>query len=91
MGFIDDKKEIVESVALYQTLGDLPKTKSVSSLKSVNSKSKNLIPFLMDILSLTCKDDSRVSAPQSIPGINNSTATQISQVLPSKCEAKKIK
>ena len=91
MGFIDDKKEIVESVALYQTLGDLPKTKSVSSLRSVNSKSKNLIPFLMDILSLTCKDDSRVSTPQPIPPVdNNPTATQITQVLPSKCEAKKI-
>lgn len=90
MGFIDDKKEIVESVALYQTLGDLPKTKSVSSLRSVNSKSKNLIPFLLDILSLTCKDDSRVSLPQPAPNILNDTTTQISQVLPSKCEAKKI-
>lgn len=59
MGFIDSKKEAINSVALLEVLGNLPKGRSTSSLGSVNSKSKNLLPFLLDILSTTCKDNAK--------------------------------
>lgn len=58
MGFIDDKTQTINNVALFEVLNTLPKGKVTSSLDSVKSKSKNLIPFLMDLLSATCKDDS---------------------------------
>jgi hypothetical protein len=61
MGFIDDKKEVVNSAALFEILGNLPKTKSTSSLASVNSKDKNLLPYLVDLLSVTCKKNRKGS------------------------------
>jgi hypothetical protein len=59
MGFIDDKTQTVNNVALFEVLNNLPKTRSTSSLASVTSKSKNLLPFLLDLLSVTCKDNSK--------------------------------
>lgn len=59
MGFIDDKTKTVNGVALFEVLNTLPTNKVTSSLESVNSTSKNLIPFLLDLLSATCKDDSK--------------------------------
>ena len=59
MGFIDDKKQSVNNVALFEVLGNLPKGRVTSSLASVNSTSKNLLPFLIDLLSVTCKDNSK--------------------------------
>jgi hypothetical protein len=56
MGFIDDKTQSINNVALLEVLNNLPKSKVTSSLESVNSKSKNLLPFLLDLLSTTCKD-----------------------------------
>lgn len=57
MGFIDDKKQSINNVALFEVLGNLPKGKVTSSLASVNSNSRNLLPFLLDLLSTTCKDN----------------------------------
>jgi len=59
MGFIDDKKETINNVALFEVLGNLPKGRNTSSLASVNSKNKNLLPYLTDLLSATCKDNSK--------------------------------
>jgi len=59
MGFIDDKKQSVNNVALFEVLGNLPKGRSTSSLESVISKNKNLLPFLIDLLSITCKDNAK--------------------------------
>lgn len=59
MGFIDSKKDTIDNVALLEVLGNLPKGRSTSSLDSVNSKSKNLLPFLLDLLSTTCKDNAK--------------------------------
>ena len=46
MGFINNKAETINNVALFETLGNLPKGKNTSSLESVNSKDKNLSAFL---------------------------------------------
>lgn len=59
MGFINDKTETINNVALFEVLNNLPKSRSTSSLNSVTSKSKNLLPFLIDLLSVTCKDDAK--------------------------------
>jgi len=59
MGFIESKKDTINNVALLEVLGNLPKGRSTSSLASVNSNSKNLLPFLLDLLSTTCKDNAK--------------------------------
>lgn len=59
MGFIDDKTQAVNSVALFEVLSNLPKGRATSSLASVKSTSKNLLPFLVDLLSVTCKDNAK--------------------------------
>lgn len=59
MGFTDDKLQTINSVALFEVLNNLPKSRATSSLNSVTSKSKNLLPFLLDLLSVTCKDNSK--------------------------------
>jgi hypothetical protein len=57
MGFTDTKQQIANNVALYEVLGNLPKGKTTSSLESVNSKSRNLLPYFIDLLAMTCKED----------------------------------
>lgn len=57
MGFIEDKNSVVQQVSLFEVLGDLPNNKQISNIDSVKSSSKNLLPFLFDILSITCKDN----------------------------------
>ena len=59
MGFIDDKTQTINNVALFEVLNTLPKSRATSSLESVISKSKNLLPFLLDLLSATCKDNAK--------------------------------
>jgi hypothetical protein len=59
MGFIDDKTQAINNVALFEVLNNLPKSKVTSSLDSVKSKNKNLLPFLIDLLSTTCKDNAK--------------------------------
>lgn len=59
MGFIESKGEVIDRVSLFQVLGDLPKNKTVSSLESVVSKNKNLIPYLIDILTIVCKNNAK--------------------------------
>lgn len=59
MGFIDDKTQTVNNVALFEVLNNLPKGRVTSSLESVKSKSRNLLPFLIDLLSVTCRDNAQ--------------------------------
>jgi len=59
MGFIDDKTQVIDNVALFEVLGNLPKGRTTSSLASVKSKDKNLLTYLIDILSVTCKDNAK--------------------------------
>jgi hypothetical protein len=61
MGFIDDKNNIVQQVGLFEVLGDLPNNKLISNIESVKSSSKNLMPFLLDLLSIACKDKKNLS------------------------------
>lgn len=56
MGFIDEKQNIIDEVAVYKTLNFLPESKKTSSFESVDSKSKNVMPFLLDLLEVTSSD-----------------------------------
>jgi hypothetical protein len=60
MGFIDDKDNIVKQIGLFEVLGDLPNNKLISNIDSVKSTSKNLLPFLLDLLSVACKDKDKL-------------------------------
>jgi hypothetical protein len=62
MGFIEDKNSIVEQLNLFEVFGDLPKNKKISNIKSVRDKSKNLTPFLLDLLSIGCTEQKRNSS-----------------------------
>jgi len=75
MGFINNKAETINNVALFETLGNLPKGKNTSSLESVNSKDKNLSAFLLDVLTTTCKDNTKY--PTSGLGTSKCEATRI--------------
>lgn len=59
MGLIDDKTQTINNVALFEVLNTIPKGRATSSLDSVKSKSKNLLPFLIDLLAATCKDNAK--------------------------------
>lgn len=59
MGFIDDKNNLVQQLSLFEVLGDLPDNKLVSNIESVKSKSNNLIPYLLDLLGMVCKDNTK--------------------------------
>lgn len=59
MGFINNKQQAINNVALFEVLGNLPKGRVTSSLASVISKNKNLLPYLIDLLAVTCKDNAK--------------------------------
>lgn len=56
MGFVEDKQELIEKVGLYEVLNGIKQSKTVSKIASVRSKSKNLLPYMIDLLSATCKE-----------------------------------
>jgi hypothetical protein len=56
MGFIDDKGKISDLINQSEVLGSLSKTKGTSSIASVASKSKNLLPFMLDMTNQACQD-----------------------------------
>lgn len=62
MGFIDNKNTIIQQVGLFEVLGDLPENKLISNIESVKSSSKNLMPFLLDLVGTTCKDNETLSS-----------------------------
>ena len=75
MGFIDDKNNLVQQVNLSEVLGDLPNSKLVSNIASVKSTSFNLVPFLLDLMSIACKDTTS-GAKGCLPGIGKGSTSQ---------------
>ena len=59
MGFQDDKGKIFEEIGVFKVMEGLPKEKKPSSFDSVKSKSKNLLPFMLDLLSSSCTDNAK--------------------------------
>jgi hypothetical protein len=57
MAFQTDKNELFETMGVFNVIAGLPKTKNLNSMDSINSKSKNLLPFLLDLLNSSCLDN----------------------------------
>jgi hypothetical protein len=66
MSFPEDKQQLFEKIGTYKTLGELPKFKKPNSLDSVSSKSRNLLPFMMDLLDSL--SDKKAGAQKKIDG-----------------------
>jgi len=94
MGFIDDKNNLIQQISVFEVLGNLPKNRLTSSFDSVNSKSKNLLPFMLDLLTITCKDDTKKRrVPPSFGGATpnpNFVKSTESPRTRSKCELNRI-
>ena len=50
MAFQNDKNELFEQMGVFKVISGLPKFKKFNSMESINSKSKNLLPYLLDVL-----------------------------------------
>ena len=59
MGFQNDKGQVFEQMGVFKSLSGLPKQKKIPSFDSVRSKSKNLMPFLLDLLGSACADNAK--------------------------------
>lgn len=58
MGFVDSKNDIFDKIGTFKVISGLPKKPKLNSFGSVSSKSKNLMPFMTDLLGSTCSDNS---------------------------------
>jgi hypothetical protein len=94
MGFIDDKNNLIQQISVFEVLGNLPKNRITSSFDSVKSGSRNLLPFMLDLLTITCKDDTKKRrVPPSFDGTTVSPSNPIPVESPrnrGKCELNRI-
>ena len=58
MGFIDDKDNLIKEVGIFKTINGFKDNKVTSSLNTVKSAKKNILPFLIEMLSVSCEDKS---------------------------------
>lgn len=52
MGFIEEKKLLMEEAGILKVINDIPDTKTTSSFESSDDKSRNILPFLLDFLGI---------------------------------------
>lgn len=57
MAFQKDKNELFEQMGVFNVIAGLPKSKKLNSMESINSKSRNLLPFLLELLKSSCLDN----------------------------------
>jgi hypothetical protein len=67
MGFQNDKLTATNSISQFDIMSTLPKIRITSSIESVNSHLKNLLPFLLDMLNQIMKDKT-----PKVPSFNTS-------------------
>jgi hypothetical protein len=94
MGFIQDKQSLISEIGIFKTINDLPESKLTSSFGSVKSASKNVLPYLLELLSTSCEDGTEQEKPEFNPNFTSQPpkgsllrATGGSQV---KCNALRI-
>jgi hypothetical protein len=56
MSYKNDKKSVFEEIGIIKTLNDIPDSQSTSSFDSANSNSKNILPFLLELLTIVSND-----------------------------------
>lgn len=68
MGFIEDKSDIEKEIGLFKVMNNLPKGEKVtSSIESVKTAKKNLMPYLINMLSVACQDPQDAPLPEFNP------------------------
>ena len=68
MGFIDDKENIVKETGIFKLIKDLPRgEKQTSSIESVRTAKKNILPYLINMLSVACQDPGEQPEPEFDP------------------------
>jgi hypothetical protein len=67
MGFIDDKSNLIKEIGIFKTINDLPNSKAVSSFNDIKSAKKNILPFLLNMLAMSCEDKEEVPKPEFDP------------------------
>ena len=68
MGFIDDKNNISKEISLFKVINNLPKGEKVtSSIESVKTAKKNLMPYLINMLATACQDPGDEPLPEFNP------------------------
>ena len=55
MGDIQSKDEISKEIGIFKTINDLPESKPVSSFNDIKSAKKNILPYLLTMLSNACE------------------------------------
>lgn len=63
MSVQEDKSNVYQNVGVFKVISGLPKKNNRTNIDSVNSKSNNLLPFLLDLLTSSCLDNAET--PQS--------------------------
>lgn len=59
MGDIEKKGEVEKEIGIFKTINDLPDSKAANSFRDVKSAKKNILPYLLTMLSTACEDSSR--------------------------------
>lgn len=59
MGDIEKKSEVEKEIGIFKTINDLPNSKAASSFRDIKSAKKNILPYLLTMLSTACEDSSR--------------------------------
>lgn len=68
MGFIDDKSNIEKEIGIFKLMNNLPKGEKVtSSIESVKTAKKNILPYLTNMLSVACQDPGDEPLPEFNP------------------------
>lgn len=67
MGFVDDKDNLIKEVGIFKTINGFKDEKTTSSLSSVKSVKKNILPFLIEMLSVSCEDNGPKPQPEFEP------------------------
>tara|TARA_R110000868_G_scaffold15938_12_gene72171 strand:- start:3344 stop:4873 length:1530 start_codon:yes stop_codon:yes gene_type:complete len=57
MGFIEDKVNIEKEISIFKTMRDFPDAvRQTSAIQSVNTAKKNIVPYLINMLAVSCDD-----------------------------------
>jgi len=68
MGFIDDKENIAKETGIFKLIKGLPRgEKQTSSIESIRTAKKNILPYLINMLSVACQDPGEQPEPEFDP------------------------
>jgi len=92
MGFIDDKENINKEISLFKVINDLPRgEKQTSSIESIRTAKKNILPYLINMLAVACDDPNEQPEPEFDPTFSGPPPRgTLRELGPVKCNALRI-